>query len=211
VAKLAAHVSELRRELDPAKQRDRVEAALDRLAARIADYANGLQLEHSEENPRLYIPELTLQFRRLSGRKDFLWEVGSGQNWVGYHIAGMLALHERFSAVRENSVPNFLIIDQPSQVYFPEAWPSMDRTPIVEGKTDRSPDIEGVRRIFTALSQFLDAVSCRFQIIVTEHAGAITWSGLPHIKVVGNWREGHDEFLIPDTSNPAKASRRPDK
>jgi hypothetical protein len=140
---------------------------------------------------------LTLQFRRLSGRKDFLWEVGSGQNWVGYHMAGILALHEHFSAVRENPVPNFLIIDQPSQVYFPEAWPSMERVPEVEGKSDRSPDIEGVRRIFTVLSEFINTLSLRFQIIVTEHAGAITWDGLPHIKVVGNWRDGHDEYLIP--------------
>jgi hypothetical protein len=209
VANLAARVSELRRELDPAKQRERVDAALDRVSATIADYANRLRLEHAEENPRLYIPELTLQFRRLSGRKDFLWEVGSGQNWVGYHIAGMLALHQHFCAIRDNPVPNFLVIDQPSQVYFPEAWPTMDRAPTVEGRADRSPDIDGVRRIFTALSQFLDSVSCRFQIIVTEHAGAITWNGLPHIKLVGNWREGHDEFLIPDTWNPDMTSSGP--
>jgi len=108
----------------------------------------------------------------------------------------MLALHEHFTAMRENPVPDFLVIDQPSQVYFPEAWPSMEETP-ENGKSDRSPDIEGVHRIFSALSAFLDAVSADFQIIVTEHAGSITWRGLPHVHVVGNWRVGQDEFLIP--------------
>jgi hypothetical protein len=180
-------------------QQSQLEAALNRVSAKISDYAHLLELEHADENPQLYIQELTLQFRRLSGRKDFLWEVGSGQNWVGYHIASVLALQEYFSTLRNSPVPNFLVIDQPSQVYFPEAWPSVDQTPVVNGKVDRSPDIEGVRRIFTGLSRFMDAVERRFQIIVTEHAGAITWSGLPHVKVVGNWRRGHDEFLILDS------------
>jgi hypothetical protein len=91
------------------------------------------------------------------------------------------------------------VIDQPSQVYFPEAWPSIEQAPDAPGKADRSPAIEGVHRIFAALSAFLDNVSRQFQIIVTEHAGSITWRGLPHVHLVGNWREGHDQFLIPDT------------
>ena len=142
--------------------------------------------------------ELTLQFSPLSGRTDFLWEVGSGQNWVGYHIAGLLGLHEHFIALKENPVPRFLLIDQPSQVYFPEAWPSMEQAPGTEGKVATSADIEGVKRIFGALSRFLDSVKNEFQIIVTEHAGAITWDHIPHVHVVGNWRRGHDDFLIPD-------------
>ncbi len=194
---MGERISRLRRELDPGAQRDRLSAAIDRVSAKIAEYALLLHLEHRTENVRLNIRELTLQFSPLSGRTDFLWEVGSGQNWVGYHIAGMLALHEHFIRLRENPVPDFLVIDQPSQVYFPEAWPSMEETPETNGRSDRSPDIEGVHRIFGALSAFLDSVSGQFQIIVTEHAGSITWSGLPHVHVVGNWRVGQDEFLIP--------------
>jgi hypothetical protein len=197
VQTLGARIAQLRRDLDPRTQRDKLSAAVDRVSAKIAEYASLLRLEHRTENVRLNVRELTLQFSPLSGRTDFLWEVGSGQNWVGYHIAGMLALHEHFIGMRENPVPNFLVIDQPSQVYFPEAWPSMEETPETIGKSDRSPDIEGVHRIFSALSAFLDAVSADFQIIVTEHAGSITWRGLPHVHVVGNWRVGQDEFLIP--------------
>ena len=197
VRALETKIAQLRRELDPSTQRDRLKAAVEMVSARVAEYARMLKLEHAAENVRLNVRELTLQFSPLSGRTDFLWEVGSGQNWVGYHVAGLLALHEHFIGMRENPVPNFLVIDQPSQVYFPEAWPSMEQTPETNGKSDRSPDIEGVHRIFSALSAFLDAISAQFQIIVTEHAGSITWRGLPHVNVVGNWREGHDEFLIP--------------
>ncbi len=194
---LANKIAELKRDLDPHKQRERLSAALDTVSAKIAHYARLLQLEHATKNVRLNIRELSLQFGRLSGRTDFLWEVGSGQNWVGYHVAGLLALHEHFMSLSSNPVPRFLVIDQPSQVYFPEAWPSMEQTPNGQTKIDNSPDIEGVHRIFSALSHFMDEVTGQFQVIVTEHAGDITWKGISHVHLVGNWRKGHDEFLIP--------------
>lgn len=197
VKALMDKITDLRRELDPRSQRNRVEAAVDSVSTRIKTYAHLLQLEHASENVRLNIRELTLQFSPLSGRTDYLWEVGSGQNWVGYHVAGLLALHEHFIGLSKNPVPRFLVIDQPSQVYFPEAWPSMDQTPGEHSSTKASSDIEGVRRIFGALSHFLAAVKGEFQIIVTEHAGSITWDGIAHVHLVGNWRQNHDEFLIP--------------
>jgi hypothetical protein len=137
-----------------------------------------------------------LEFHPLSGRTDFLWELGSGQNWVGYHIAGLIALHEHCLSLEHSPVPQFLMIDQPSQVYFPEAWPAIDDSPGGE-EEEQSTDINGVRRIFQTLSTFLESTDHNFQIIVTEHAGSITWKGMKHIHVVGNWREGHDDFLIP--------------
>jgi energy-coupling factor transporter ATP-binding protein EcfA2 len=194
---LAERLSRLRRELDGKSRQDRLNAAIDKVSARIADYAKNLRLEHATENVRLNTRELTLQFRPLSGRTDFLWEVGSGQNWVGYHIAGLLALHEHFNGLPQNPVPRFLMIDQPSQVYFPEAWPAMDQTPSGNNPSERSPDIEGVRRIFAALSEFMTVLKGQFQVIVTEHAGSITWQGIDNVHLVANWREGHDDFLIP--------------
>lgn len=194
---LAERIAVLKRDLDPSAQRDRLNAAIDTVSAKVAEYARLLTLEHATENVRLNIRELTLQFSPLSGRTDFLWEVGSGQNWVGYHIAGLLALHEHFIRLNHNPVPRFLLIDQPSQVYFPEAWPTMDQASTAVTKGDSSADIEGVRRIFRALARFVEAVGSQFQIIVTEHAGSITWDGIPNVHLVGNWRENHDEYLIP--------------
>jgi DNA repair ATPase RecN len=191
---LADEIAGLRRDLDPNTQRNRLNAALDSVSARIADYARLLNLEHSSENVRLNAKELTLQFSPLSGRTDFLWEVGSGQNWVGYHIAGLLALHEHFVTLTRNPVPRFLMIDQPSQVYFPEAWPDLNT---LDSDTARSADIAGVHRIFEALGHFMSKVP-EFQIIVTEHAGAITWEGVANVHVVGNWREGQGDFLVPN-------------
>ncbi|MDF7822549.1 DUF3732 domain-containing protein [Pontiellaceae bacterium B12227] len=194
VEQLFRRIQELRDELDPRAQRERERAAIESVSSRIHDYARDLQLEHAAENVRLNIRELSLQFTSLSGRTDFLWEVGSGQNWVGYHVSCMLALHEHFIGLSNSPVPRFLLIDQPSQVYFPEAWPSLEDAP-----GGKSADIDGVHRIFAALSTFLESLAEPFQIIVSEHAGEITWQGLANIHVVANWREGHDDFLIPNT------------
>ena len=194
VDQLFRRIQDLRNELDPRAQRERERAAIESVSSRIHDHARELQLEHAAENVRLNIRELTLQFTTLSGRTDFLWEVGSGQNWVGYHISCLLALHEHFFGLANSPVPRFLAIDQPSQVYFPEAWPALDEAP-----GGKSADIEGVHRIFSALSKFLESLAEPFQIIVSEHAGAITWQGLRNVHVVANWREGHGDYLIPSS------------
>ncbi len=44
--------------------------------------------------------------------------MGGGKNWLGCHFLALLALHEHFVQERR-SVPGFLILDQPTQVYFP--------------------------------------------------------------------------------------------
>jgi len=108
--------------------------------------------------------ELTLVFSSQDGgREDFLWEIGSGANWMGYHIATLLALHEVFLSRPRNPVPTFLIIDQPSQVYFPAGWPVDD-----EGRRAASHDVQATRRIFEALVEGLHRMHHRLQIIVTE-------------------------------------------
>jgi hypothetical protein len=112
-------------------------------------------------------------------------------------VASLLALHEHFIRLGQSPVPRFIVIDQPSQVYFPEAWPSMGKAPEGKPKSEDSPDIAGVRRIFSTLVHFLDELTEQFQVIVTEHAGSITWHGIPNVHLVGNWRQGQDEFLIP--------------
>jgi len=60
-------------------------------------------------------------------------------------------------------------------------------------------------RVFRYASLFMASASAvvpsvgrgQFQVIVTEHAGSITWQGIENVHLVANWREGHDDFLIP--------------
>ena len=192
-------IAELRAAVNPQLARRRLEAALESISRGITNYANGLQLEHSTENVTLDTKELTVKFKGIDGRTDYLWEVGSGQNWVGYHLATLLAMHEFFGNRADNPVPSFLIIDQPSQVYFPESsWTTLEDQPKSSNSSLISEDIKGVQRIFAQLKSFLDTMGGQFQIIVTEHAGEITWADVKSsVHIVGNWRGKKEDYLIP--------------
>jgi len=94
-------------------------AAYEKIGNLIEIYSKEFKLDQ-RGNISLDKSELTLRFDQLdNGIKEYLWEVGSGENWMGYHISTFLALHEYFSQKKNSPVFNFLVIDQPSQVYFP--------------------------------------------------------------------------------------------
>jgi uncharacterized coiled-coil DUF342 family protein len=175
---------QLRSQMETQNRRGRGTQIEAKLVRRIQDYGKILELEHFESVAELNRRELTLKFLRR-GRQDYLWEIGSGANWMGYHIATLLSLHEHFLTVPKCPVPTFLMIDQPSQAYFPEGVPD-----------DESTDVKGVKRIFTALEEFFRITEGRVQIIVTEHAGSNTWESCINVNAVGTWR--HGEALIPE-------------
>jgi len=113
--------------------------------------------------------------------------MGSGENHLGCHIIAHLALHEWF--VRHGRpVPSFIVLDQPSQVYFPEDH-SGDRSIDDLQDTDRS----AVIRLFELLRDVVAELNPGFQIIVTEHADIDRdWY---QNAIVERWRGG--DALIP--------------
>jgi hypothetical protein len=127
---VAAEVSALRERLERIEARlatlgeraarDRAEKRFTALAARVVPTLN---TEQPDDPVALDLGELTI---RVVGkeREDFLWELGSGANWLSYHVAATVALHELFLGLRNSPVPGFTIYDQPSQVYFPRSAPS---------------------------------------------------------------------------------------
>lgn len=198
LAKKREMLKQLRQRVDKKTLQKRFETALRSVSEIIGEYAQRLQLEHQTGNIDLDPKELTVKFDQRNGRTDYLWEVGSGQNWVGYHIATLLAIHSFLLTLDENAVPSFIVFDQPSQVYFPEAsWGTLDAMPS-SSYENVSEDIKGVQRIFSALNDFLGKHHGTCQIIVTEHAGSVTWNHINNaINLVGNWRKGQEDYLIP--------------
>ena len=88
-----------------------------------------------------------------------LAQMGSGENWVGYHVAAHLSLHKLFFR-RERPVPGLLMLDQPSQAHYP---PERDEG----GRIDELPDEDqaAVRQLFTLLFHYCDVLSPDMQII----------------------------------------------
>lgn len=192
---------ELRKGLDADSERSRLAESIDRVAALIRDFATIIDLERKDDPVTLDTSELTMRVS-ARGRRDYLWEIGSGKNYMGFHVSILLALHLRFGELRNNPVPSFLIFDQPSQVYFPERWPG-DPNPDDPGgdslsaeEIEQYKEIGEVHRVFRAMSEAVKR-NDGLQIIVTDHAGPITWKGLSNVHLVEEWR-GEADFLIPN-------------
>lgn len=66
-------------------------------------------------------------------------------------------------------LPRFLLIDQPTQVYFPSEASYEAAGGSIE-KTEQDADLEAVRRLFELLNRFVREDAPGVQIIVIEHA-----------------------------------------
>jgi hypothetical protein len=173
-----------------------IKTKIDRAKAKIIEsikvYANIFLAVHSDEVIEFNEKDLTLNFLiGQSGRKDSLYSgIGSGHNYMAYHISTLLALHEFFISSDFHPVPNFLILDQPTQVYFPETdVESIDKDDMVR-----------VKRIFEVLHKAIERTSGKLQIIILEHVGNTSWEGFGNITGIRRWRTSEtDSALIPDS------------
>jgi hypothetical protein len=92
-----------------------------------------------------------------------LHEMGSGANYVGYHVATFLALHEWF-AREDRPVPRMLIMDQPSQAWFPADYAG-DGSHVLP-----DDDREALVRIYQVIMETIASPEVDLQVIVMEHA-----------------------------------------
>jgi hypothetical protein len=191
VVELKARLEQLRAGLSDGAARDRQKAALARVSATMARLLPGLDSERPNDPAELNIDDLTIRVTGSSGRPDFLWEIGSGANWLSYHVAVMVGLHELFLSQKGNPVPSLLVLDQPSQVYFP-------RTLAKEAKAGDDPslgdeDVVAVRKTFVTLATATKETK-GLQILVLDHAGKDVWGDVD-VQLVEEWRDG--KALVP--------------
>lgn len=94
---------------------------------------------------------------------------GGGANWLAYHISALLALHH-YASKYNVPIPRFLILDQPTQVYFPSqtAYEAVAGDVKLMQKSDA--DLVAAKRLFEVLLNFTKTMVPGFQLIVTEHA-----------------------------------------
>jgi len=177
----------LEEELSDERVKERIDSIASILGQRMTEWARLLELEHSKFPLRLDLKRLTIVADTADGPVP-MDRMGSGENWVGYHLIGHLALHEWFTA-RERPVPRFLFLDQPSQVYFPPEK-DVDGSIAVIGEDDRL----AVSRMFQFVFGVVEKLSPNFQVVITEHADiSEKWY---QDAVVERWRGGLK--LVPD-------------
>lgn len=157
----------------------KMDTFLNLIGKKMTEYSKGLDLEHSGSSLRLDLKKLTVVADTEDGPIP-LNRMGSGENWVGYHVLAHLALHWWLRR-RNRPVPAFLIFDQPTQAYYPP-----DR---VEGGLDQlehDADRLAVQALFELMYSACQEIDAPFQLIVLDHAHlADSWF---EASIVEEWR-----------------------
>lgn len=165
IIELNPQIEELVIKLNPELMQERLEAQLSCIGEDLTRWSRELKLEHSEHPIRLDLKKLTIVAETPNGRIP-LYQMGSGENWVGYHLVTHLALAKWFIE-QERPVANFLFFDQPSQVYFPSELSVKGLLSEIEDDEDR----RSVKAMFNWISEKVkDELKNKVQVIITDHA-----------------------------------------
>ena len=160
-------VKQLEEKIGADDSNERLTSILNNISTHVSRYIQQFEAEFSPYPARLNLPQLTIIFDRPE-RPVPMSRTGGGENHLAYHLSALLALH-LFSAQNNRPIPRFLLIDQPTQVYFPSEQVYKDADGSVQ-KTESDADLEAVHRLFTLLLKFTEEDVPGFQLIVTEHA-----------------------------------------
>ena len=191
VVELEDRIEELRKKVSESDVSRRLANAKQTVESIAATIVPSLDVEWPSAVLKLLTDDLTVKIVR-GNRDDYLWEIGSGANWLGYHIAVSLSLQRYFLTLPHHPVPGLLIYDQPSQVYFPRR--------VSEGGeylTDqwRDEDVIAVRKVFDVLAKEVRGADRRFQVIVLDHADRDVWGDIEGVTLVEEWRDGVNKLV----------------
>lgn len=194
IASLKARIGVIAEKIDQQAGEAVMASILNRIGVTMTKLADQLELEFQSYPYRLDMASLTVIAD--ADRPIPMHRMGSGENWLGCHLIALLALHKHF-VENNRPVPGFIIIDQPSQVYFPStaAYKQLDGTKEEFGDLQSDDaDISAVGRMFKTLYDLVVELAPDFQIIVTEHAN-LPERWYQESLVEPPWREGR--ALIP--------------
>lgn len=191
VEDLKTRIDKLRGQLSDYEIGRRVTNARNIIEAYAAAIVPNLNAEWRDAAVRLVIADLTIKVVR-GNRDDYLWEIGSGANWLAFHIATTLSLQRFFLETPHHPVPGLLIFDQPSQVYFPR------RAADAEGYLQTElgdEDIAAVRQVFVTLASEVLRAKGRLQVFVLDHAGVEVWGDIQGVTLTEEWRDGIQKLV----------------
>lgn len=128
-------------------------------------------------------------YQHQNGReKIYLYEMGSGANWVSCHIALFLSFLHYFSIQEKSPMPLFMFFDQPSQVYFPQG----DK----DAKEVTQADISAVNKMYKTIFDEINLIGTNTgflpQIIIVDHVDGkdLECKNEFDAYVRCNWRDG---------------------
>lgn len=196
VEQLKKLIASYEQQLDIGEIKAILASILNRIGQQMTEWARRLRLEHSDSPYRFDLDKLTVIADRPE-RPIPMGRMGGGENWLGCHLITLLALHKHF-VERNRPVPHFLILDQPTQIYFPseEVYLNLQGTPSDEIISSRA-DMAAVERMFNFIFDVCEELSPYFQIIIMEHANLGNNERFQNALVEEPWTDGR--ALVPES------------
>jgi len=188
IEQLLVEIAALEKVVGSEEKEERLNSILNQINIQMTNWSKNLDLEYQDAPIRFDIKKLTI-FADTPTKSIPLNQTGSGANWIAYHLLIHFALHKHF--VKANRpVPRFLILDQPSQAYYPP-----DKDAELKGKLATSSDETAVKQIYDFILLATKELAPHFQVIITDHAK------LNYIEftesITEEWRKG--QKLIPES------------
>lgn len=165
--RLKSMVEALQNRIGANDSNDRLNSILNIISTQVSLYIQKFEAEFGKFPARFDLTNVTIVIDRPE-RPVPMSRTGGGENHLAYHLSALLALH-LFAVKNNRPIPRFLLIDQPTQVYFPSEQVYQEADGSIQ-KTEADADLAAVRRLFDLLHKFTQEDAPGFQLIVTEHA-----------------------------------------
>jgi len=180
---LKRSIESLEAEVDAESEKEKLLSVLNKINLQMSKWVQDLDVEYQENPIRFDISKLTM-FIDTDRKPVALPQIGSGANWVAYHLLILFALHQHF--IQDNRpVPKFIVIDQPTQVYYP---PEKS-----DGLVEVNSDQIAVNKMFSFIFKVVKSLNPNLQVIITDHAYLNNSDFVNSVLEV--WRDG--KKLIP--------------
>lgn len=171
-------IVELEKTVDSENERDKLLSIINKINLQMSKWVQNLDVEYENDPIRFDLTRLTM-FIDTDVKPIALPQIGSGANWVAYHLLIVFALQQHF--IQNNRpVPKFIIIDQPTQVYYPP-----EKT---DSLVEVSADEIAVNKMFEFMFNVVSSLEPSLQVIVTDHAYLKSDNFIN--SVIEVWRDG---------------------
>lgn len=149
----------------------------------MTEWAEQLQMEYAGCPHQISFSKLTVEALTETGSVD-MQGMGSAKNWLGCHLIAYLGLQKWFIK-KHRPVPQFVFMDQPSQVWFP----TEDE---LKGNSKASKDMDKVKKLYSWIFEKSQAIP-DLQIIMVDHVKFTDKQFVGALKE--EWRDG--KALVP--------------
>ena len=126
----------------------------------MSKWVQDLDVEYENDPIRFDLNKLTM-YIDTDVKPIALPQIGSGANWVAYHLLVIFALHQHFIQ-NDRPIPRFIVINQPTQVYYPP-----EKT---DDLVEISSDELAVSKMFEFIFKVVSSLTPHLQVIITDHA-----------------------------------------